>query len=188
MHEELTDDELIAKYKETRDQKYVAVLHKRYKSLVLGTCIKYLKNKDDARDASADIYLELVTKLLDHEIKAFKSWLYILIRNHCLMKLRKNNPFKHEELDEDKNEGDFMESPSFEHLIEEGSVNLDRLSQGIALLDEKQRVCVEMFHLAEKSYKEIATATGWEIKQIKSYIQNGMRNLKNFFRSQGSSE
>lgn len=185
MLDKLKDEELIAQYKRSRDQDAVAVLFKRYRSLILGTCVKYLKHKEEARDSASDIYTELVQKLLDHEVTYFKSWLYMLVKNHCLMKLRKMNPFQQVELDEEKNEGDFVESGGFEHLTDEQSENTAALSQAIAHLEEKQRVCVEMFYLAEKSYKEVAAATGYDLKQVKSYIQNGMRNLKNFFSNKG---
>jgi DNA-directed RNA polymerase specialized sigma24 family protein len=90
------------------------------------------------------------------------------------------------EIEEEKMEGDFMESPSFEHLSDDQQVMESMLVNAIASLDEGQRLCVEQFYLGEKSYKEVSEATGLDLKQVKSYIQNGMRNLKIYFKSKGS--
>ena len=179
---ELNDAELVARYKEAGDQRFLAELYQRYSGLILGTSFKYLKNKDEARDASADIYEELVTKLLENEVKFFKSWLYRLVVNHCLMKLRKINPFSGAEFDEEKIEDQFVESASFEHLTEEQDKEI-LLKNAMDGLDVKQRLCVEKFFLLQKSYKEISQETGYDFNQVKSYIQNGLRNLRNSFKT-----
>ena len=46
------------------------------------------------------------------------------------------------------------------------------------LLNPEQKQTVELFYLQEKSYKEIVDQTGFSMNDVKSYIQNGKRNLK----------
>lgn len=181
----LSDAELIARYKTKGDQNFLASLFGRYSGLILGTSFKYLKNKEEARDASADIYVELTAKVLDNEIQFFKSWLYRLVVNHCLMKLRKNNPFSGQEIDEEKISEEFVESDLLEHLNEDQGIE-NLLKNSLDSLDEKQRICVEKFYLLEKSYKEIATETGWDYNHVKSYIQNGLRNLRVSFKKRSN--
>lgn len=172
-----SDLELIAKYKETEDIKHVAELFQRYTSLIVGTSYKYLKNSEDAQDAMMEIFEELLPKLLVHEVSNFKSWLYSLTRNHCLMKLRKRKGIIEVDLEEEKFENKFMESPSFEHLDSEAPTETDLLTDALGQLKDHQKTCVEMFFLKEMSYKQVADATGFEMNKVKSYIQNGKRNL-----------
>jgi RNA polymerase sigma-70 factor (ECF subfamily) len=174
---EISDLELIKQYKVTEDNSYVAELFQRYTSLILGTSYKYLKNSADAEDASMEIFEELLRKLLVHEVTNFKSWLYSLTRNHCLMKLRKNKGINMVELEGEKFENKFMESPSFEHLDKEAPTETELLQEALSQLKDHQKTCVEMFFLREMTYKQIVDATGFDMNKVKSYIQNGKRNL-----------
>lgn len=174
----LSDLELVREYKRTEDSRFVGELFKRYTHLVLGTCINYLKNKEEAQDAVMDIFEELMAKLLIHDVQNFKSWLYSLSRNHCLMKIRKNKGILEVDIQDEKIENKFVESPEFEHLDNEAATEADLLKKAIAELKEHQRICVELFYLKELSYKQVADKTGFELKKVKSYIQNGKRNLQ----------
>ncbi|MEO1383805.1 MAG: sigma-70 family RNA polymerase sigma factor [Bacteroidota bacterium] len=57
-------------------------------------------------------------------------------------------------------------------------LQLQQMEQALTKLKLEQRVCVELFFLQKKSYQEVASETGYTLKQVKSYIQNGKRNLK----------
>lgn len=154
----------------------LGALYQDYMHLVFGLCLKYLKNKVEAQDAVIEIFEELVIKLKKHEVDNFKSWLYVLAKNHCLMKLRKQKTRGHEEEIGDV----FMESTSFAHHEEETPLedNLDKLKSCIEKLKDEQRQCVDLFFLQQKCYKEIEELLAIDIKKVKSYIQNGKRNLK----------
>lgn len=173
-----SDLELIARYKATQDKRLLGYLYQRHVHLVVGACMKYLKHQEDAKDASMDIFEELVHKLLDHEIKNFRSWLYSLTKNHCLMKMRKNKGISEVDVQNDKIENQFMESADFEHLVEEKQDESELLHAAIAQLKDGQRECIRLFFLKELSYKEIAETIGLDLKQVKSNIQNGKRNLQ----------
>lgn len=174
--QEQSDQELIAAYKKDGDGYWVGLLFERYTHWVFGTCLKYLKDEDQAKDAVLQIFEKLLTDLQKHEVQYFRGWLHQVARNHCLMQLRKKNPVSASLSD--------MEWEPESHLIderqekEETEVRLNQLEEGIAQLNEEQRRCVELFFLEEKSYKEIEELTGFSPKQVKSYIQNGRRNLK----------
>jgi RNA polymerase sigma-70 factor (ECF subfamily) len=173
-----TDLELVARYKETEDLRVVGELYQRHKALILGRCTHFLKSKDDAQDASMDIFEELVAKLLVHNVANFRSWLYTLVGNHCLMKIRKVKDIKEVDVQSEKIENRFMENPDFEHLLVEGQSESELLQVAMAQLKENQRLCVDLFYLQELSYKEVAEKTGFDLNQVKSDIQNGKRNLK----------
>jgi RNA polymerase sigma factor (sigma-70 family) len=170
-----TDLELIRLYKESGDLAHLGSLYSRYASLVYGVCLKYLKDRDDAKDAVMQLFEKLVQALLSHDVDNFKSWLYVTARNHCLMHLRAQKGKRTEELSPLLMENDFLL-----HLEEEPEMeqNLSKLEKCIGQLDNDQQQCVRLFYLQEKCYKEITGLTGFDLNKVKSYIQNGKRNLK----------
>lgn len=178
----LPDAKLIEKYVLSGDKKILGELFSRYSHLVYGLCFKYLHNTDDSKDAVMDIFDNLGDLLKGHRIRNFKAWLYSVSKNHCLMHLRKKSienmsvPFPEDE----ENETDFMEFPDFIHLINEddNQEKMALLYKSVDELEEEQRICVCLFFLENKSYKEIYDETGYDFKQVKSYIQNGKRNLR----------
>jgi len=146
--------------------------------LVFGVCMKYLKVRDRARDAVMDIFEQLPEKIQKHEIRNFKSWLHVLTRNHCLMILR-SAAYRREQHAEEISEW-HMESASIKHH-ENGQgmeSDLNALKKCIEKLKSEQKACVSMFFLEERSYREIASQTEYDLKKVKSHIQNGRRNLK----------
>ena len=174
---EFDDSELLDKFKSDGDIKYASELFLRYKSLIYGVCLKYLKSSDEAKDASMEIFEELNRKIGSHDVKNFKSWLYALVRNHCLMQLRSNQRHKETELSE-KDEPIVMEFPMEMHPIEEREIKYMQLASALDELDEFQAKCLKMFYLENNSYQDIVETTGIDLKKVKSYIQNGKRNLK----------
>lgn len=174
-HTEFSDTELIAQYKATADSHWLGLLYTRYTALVYGVCLKYLKDRDDAKDAVMQLYEKLSEVLKTHEVQHFKSWLYVTARNQCLMQLRSQKGKFTEEISDS-----LMETASEMHL-EEGVAlesNLGKLEQCIEKLNPEQKICVRLFFLEEKCYKEIVQLTGYDLNKVKSFIQNGKRNLK----------
>lgn len=174
----MSDLELIGQYKSDLDQRIIAELFKRYTHLVFGLCLKYLKNEEDSKDALLEIFEKLITDLPRHEITNFKSWLYSVSKNHCLMILRKvKREILKEDVEKNNSSTILMENEDDVHQEFDG-ISPEKLRQSIEKLKEEQRICIELFYLDEKSYKEIADTTGYEVVKVKSYIQNGKRNLK----------
>ena len=177
-HIEKTADDasLLQAYQSTLNQDILATLFLRYTDLVFGTCMKYLKNEADSHDAVMNIYQELVRKLHLHQVDTFKSWLYVVTKNHCLMQLRKDKKTVTVEF-----QPGVVQSEDFTHLddILEKEKHLQALEGCIEGLNEEQKVSIRMFYLHDKCYNEIAAATGLEWNKVRSLIQNGRRNLKN---------
>ena len=142
--------------------------------LVYGVCLKYLKQAEDAQDAVMNIYEELTVKLHRHEIANFKSWLYTLARNHCLMKLRADKGYTAELTDKIV----YFEETLHQEDVVNKELQLNKMEKCIEQLNEEQRKSVSLFYLQDKCYKEIAEITGNDINKVRSYIQNGRRNLK----------
>ena len=166
---------LIASYKLTGDLEVLGVLYNRYMHLVFGVCFNYFKDEEQSKDAVMQIFEELVVKLKVHQVQNFKSWLHVLSRNHCLMALRKSSKNQMVSL-----EDNVVENEDFVHLdIDDAKeTQLTVMERCMETLPEEQRKSVDLFYLQEKCYKEVAEITGYDMLKVKSYIQNGKRNLK----------
>ncbi|MDW3196426.1 MAG: sigma-70 family RNA polymerase sigma factor [Cytophagales bacterium] len=173
--EDVSDAELLKRYVETADLEYFGQLYDRYLHLIYGLCMKYFNSSEDSKDATMEIFEHVSTAALSKEVTHFKSWLYVISKNHCLMQLRKK------QRQEEKNHVPFMESAADVHLIyEEDQIDKDieALTACIETLKEEQKRCVSLFYLKKKSYREVELITELSAKAVKSAIQNGKRNLK----------
>ncbi len=169
-----TDADLLRAYARTGKLSYLGVLYDRYMHLVYGVCLKYLQEKEASKDAVMQIFEKLIESLKVEKVNNFKSWLYVVAKNHCLMELRaKKRANGHEDI----------------HLLPDlaapdtGTAQEERwqlLEHGLQSLPLEQQRCIQLFYLEQKTYQDIADLTGFELKKVKSYIQNGKRNLKIF--------
>ncbi|MBA2612007.1 MAG: sigma-70 family RNA polymerase sigma factor [Bacteroidetes bacterium] len=172
-----SDNDLINTFLEKDDNNIVGILYERYGHLVLGLCIKYLKNKDEAQDAVIQIFTGLMKDLKKHKIEFFKSWLYVYSKNFCLMELRKRQSMLKKELELKENVHLIMDFSNPEHLNEKEK-QIVIMEKAIELLNVEQKKCIDLFYLKNKSYIEIVDMTGYTANEVKSHIQNGKRNLK----------
>jgi RNA polymerase sigma factor (sigma-70 family) len=172
-----SDNELINIFLEKADNNMVGILYQRYGHLVLGLSIKYLKNKDEAQDAVIQIFSNLLNDLKKYKIEHFKSWLYVYSKNFCLMELRKRQSMLKKELELKENAHLVMDFSDPEHLKEKEK-QIELMQIAIAQLNLDQKKCIELFYFENKSYNEIIEITGYSANDVKSYIQNGKRNLK----------
>ncbi len=176
----LSDQELIDLYRKTDDTAHVGELFERYAHLVYGIALKYFDREDDRREAVMQVFEKLYEALKEHNIANFKCWLYSVAKNHCLMILRKENTVSFNDQVHLKNfQQDFMDFDGNFSLNHADDEIIDKkLPEAIKKLSDEQRICIELFYLHEKSYKEVVDATNYTMNQVKSFIQNGKRNLK----------
>ena len=167
------DDAQLKSYRLHGDIAVLAKLFEKYMPLIYGVCLKYLNDEETAKDAVMAIFEELVIKVKQHEVKQFRSWVYVLSRNYCLMQLRTGKKMEVVALD------DVMESTLFLHPEDAGREEaLRALERCIQKLSAPQKQSIDLFYLKEKCYREIVELTGFSLNDVKSYIQNGKRNLK----------
>lgn len=169
----ITDQELLDRFYADGNNEWLGILLQRYTLLLLGVCMKYLKNEEEAKDCVQQIFLKSITELAKYRVSYFKSWLYMVAKNHCLMKLRDKNV----NVDIEKVHLAAEETQKQEHLDKDKVLSV--MEDCLQYLGEEQKTCVTLFYLQKKSYNEIADLTGYSALQVKSYIQNGKRNLKN---------
>jgi len=176
------DQDIISEYQKKKDPEILGVLFDRYIHLVFGVCMKYLKRKDDARDATMEIFEKLFSDLLEYEIKNFPSWLHTVSKNFCLMQQREKKweIIAGPESLFTKDMNKIMESDVDLHHNDEKEAELAEMEKALVQLSKDQEQCVRLFYLHNRSYREIAEITGYSLKKVKSHIQNGKRNMKNY--------
>lgn len=168
-----SDEELLDLFRSKQDSRCLGELYERYGHLVYGVCLKYLKNKMDAEDMTSDLFEKLPKRILDHEVTHFKSWLYTVTRNECFMHLRKKSIHSEEIQDQFLSDAE----PGHEEQLEK-ELLLEKLEGSIVELKDEQRICIHQFFMEKKSYEQISQDLQIPLKQVKSAIQNGKRNLK----------
>lgn len=174
---ELTDNELMMEYKATGDKLFVGELYKRYSHLVLGMCINYFKDKDQAKDAVITIFEKLFVELKNHEVNCFKAWLIFIVKNYCLNALKKQQTQLNRDLEYHYTVNIPLVQPEKEEMEEEDE-QLKKLEKALLELNDFQKKCIEMYYYQKMSYSQIVMVTGYSMKEVKSYLQNGKRNLK----------
>jgi RNA polymerase sigma factor (sigma-70 family) len=173
-YDHITDTELLERYYDDHNQEWIGILLERYTLLLLGVCMKYLKDEHAARDSVQQIFLKVLTEVSRYRIGYFKSWLYMVAKNHCLMRLRDKGTKVVRELTEHHEAT--PETNTQELAANEQTYDL--LEEALAELSDEQRQCVILFYLKKNSYAQVSEKTGFSLLQVKSYIQNGKRNLK----------
>jgi RNA polymerase sigma-70 factor (ECF subfamily) len=174
-----SDQLLLQRYRENGDNECAGILLKRYSLLVFGVCMKYLKNSTDAKDATQQVFEKAILEAQKYDIPYFKSWIYSVARNHCLMQLRSAST-KPRILDEYPE--DLTSDAVSDHEITLNALSIENeessLLHAIDELSKEQSACIRLFYLKKLSYQEIQKTTGFNFHQVKSYIQNGKRNLR----------
>jgi len=175
-HQHSTDQELLEQFYNDHDNEWLGILLQRYTLLLLGVCMKYLKNEEEAKDSVQQVFLKVIQELHKYKVEYFKSWLYMVAKNHCLMKLRdKQGKFTAEindrQIAQPEEETDRQALLQNDHALE-------LMGEALKELHAEQQQCVTLFYLQKKSYQQISEETGYSMLQVKSYIQNGKRNLK----------
>ncbi|WP_114792061.1 sigma-70 family RNA polymerase sigma factor [Niabella yanshanensis] len=175
-YQDISDKELLQRFWQTQNNEWLGILLQRYTLLLLGVCMKYLKEENDARDCVQQIFLKVIQEAGKYKIDYFKSWLYMVAKNQCLTILRDKKGKISVELDDTNS-----------HIVEEVESTADGgmllvsdevLREALQELNEEQYKCVTLFYLQKKSYQEISESTGYPMLKVKSHIQNGKRNLK----------
>ena len=175
-----SDENIILEYKVTKNKRILAPLFKKYNEKLFGVAFYYLHERESAMDAVMEAY-EVVFKTIDtKDITYYKGWLMSICKNICLKKIRDEKKFS-----ELKDNSDISVENEDEAVY--SNETIEKILEFIPRLKENQRVCIEDFYLKGKSYDDISTSYEMTFKEVKSYIQNGKRNLKVMFEKDSKS-
>ena len=176
----IDDKELLKNFYKDNDNNWLGKLLPKYTLLLLGVCMKYLKNEEDAKDAVQQIFLKIIVELHKYKVEYFKSWIYMIAKNHCLMKLRDK---VHSNIEIDERITDAHWEPDEYNIHTQKECSLNELSDALLTLNSEQQQCLTLFYLNKFSYNEISKNTGFTLMQVKSHIQNGKRNLRSVLKT-----
>ncbi|MBK9320144.1 MAG: sigma-70 family RNA polymerase sigma factor [Bacteroidetes bacterium] len=178
-HSQKSDEDLLSAYKATGDVEVMGVLYDRYAQLLFGFCMKYLKDEEGSKDVVGQLFAKLFDDLKRFEVQHFKAWVTRVAYNACMSRLEseRRNVYVREEFPEVEESGG----------ASEGVPDETEVLEAMKSLKEEQRVCLELFYLNELSYAQVSERTGYQINQVKSFIQNGKRNLELYFRKKHES-
>ena len=176
-YQHISDQELLEQFYSTHSNEWLGILLQRYTLLLLGVCMKYLKNEEEAKDSVQQIFLKVIQELHKYKVEYFKSWLYMVAKNHCLMRLRDKQGKLTVEISERNTADKPTEETSKDNLLQNDRAYV-LMGASLKELNTEQQQCVTLFYLQKKSYQQISEETGYSLLQVKSHIQNGKRNLK----------
>jgi RNA polymerase sigma-70 factor (ECF subfamily) len=174
-YQHISDGDLLNRFYQSKDNAWIGILLQRYTLLLLGVCMKYLKNEEEAKDAVQQVFLKAIGELEKYKVDYFKSWIYMIARNHCLMQLRN----KHEKIKSVEDDWQLKDESAtgYETAVEKEQL-ISAIESSLGELNKEQKTCVTLFYLNKKTYQQISAETGFSLMQVKSFIQNGKRNLK----------
>jgi RNA polymerase sigma-70 factor (ECF subfamily) len=173
-YQHISDEELLSRFRNDGNNDWLGIVLERYTMLLFGVCMKYLKHEEQARDAVQQVFLKALSEVPKYKIDNIGGWLYQVARNLCLSNLRSKKEYSDEESLQ------YIAQPEEVplSLLIEKEKDIDRLNKELQTLKEEQKVCIAAFYLEKKSYNQISELTGFSVKQVKSHIQNGKRNLR----------
>ena len=174
-YKKYTDEDLVTRYYQTQNNYWLGVVLQRYTLLLMGVCMKYLRDEEKAKDAVQQVFYKVLNELPNSKIQLFRAWLYTITKNYCLMQLRAE---KNIILEEWKEKLVDLQQDELPHNEIEKDELFTYMNEALRQLNEEQKICVSLFYLNRKTYIEIAEITGFTDTQVKSHIQNGKRNLK----------
>jgi RNA polymerase sigma factor (sigma-70 family) len=173
-HQEKDDRELLQHYYDEKNSAWIGVLLERYTMLLFGVCMKYLRNEEEAKESVQQIFFSVITDIHRFKVDNFKGWIYMVAKNHCLMKLRK----KKNHLQEVNEQISAPDDAGDARSLLEKEKTYDNLDVALSKLNAEQKLCITLFYLEKKSYQQVVDLTGYTLMQVKSHIQNGKRNLR----------
>lgn len=175
----LSDEQLLTAFQETGEEQYFFALFERYTHQIYYNCKQYLPNEEDCKDMVMTIIEKSYEQLPNIQIDYFKSWLFSVIRNHCISHIRSyRRAASKTEAWKKNQEVEEAFFPIYEGNEKEAQLSSAQIQAALQALEENQRRCIYLFYFENKSYREIMTLTGFSAKNVKSYLQNGKRQLK----------
>jgi RNA polymerase sigma-70 factor (ECF subfamily) len=175
-HAGYSDQQLLENFYRDANTEWLGILLPRYTLLLLGVCMKYLKNEEEAKDCVQQVFLKAITELSKYKVDYFKAWIYMVAKNHCLMRIRDKQGKRSVEISDVHGHSTIEPQDGNPHIEKDELLN--RMSAALEELNVEQKQCIILFYLEKRSYQEIADSMGFTLMQVKSYIQNGKRNLK----------
>ena len=186
------DDELVKRFQQSGDDVYFDELFERYHPLVFGLCLNLTAHREDSKDLTLRVFQKTYDVLPNTTIERFDHWLLTMTRHECFDFIRqqakeRTHLLRWQEIQ--RKEDGFMLNEAFRRLWYTEEIAQDKLLEnGLADLTPPQQKCLNLFLYEYQSYQEIAHATGFSIREVKSHLQNGRLKLKRWIQQQQDSK
>jgi len=135
-------------------------LYRRYAPAIFRFCRRALPTREDAEDATMDIFIKVRQKLLQYDAsRPFSAWLYTVAANHCWDVLRRRK--LRQDLETGEVETMPLEHPDpgqLDRLIE--SRTSQEVRRALDQLPSRSRMALVLRYYAEMSYDDIAGTLG----------------------------
>jgi RNA polymerase sigma-70 factor (ECF subfamily) len=181
----VTDSELIIEAKNGNDSAFEELIY-RFDKSVLAIALKFVRNRDDAKDIYQEVFIRAYRGLKNFEMKSeFSTWLYRITTNVCLT--YKSRSKKHfmlsidEQIETEDDEINKYELVDNEMIPDELMQNIDLgniISDAVDSLSAKQKITFILKHYEGYKIREIAVMLNCKEGTVKKYLFDAIRNLR----------
>ena len=163
---DLSDEELVRRFLRG-DRAAMGTLVERHQSRIHGLCLRMLGRREDAADATQDVFITCMRKLGGFREEArFSTWLYRVAVNVCHDTLRKRS--RERPMDEDAPEGEAGGGDPASQAAAAADVE-----RGLRQIPEDYRAVLLLHDLHDLPYEEVARVIGAPLGTVKSRIHRG---------------
>ncbi len=170
MNAEISDEEVIAHFKQNKDQESFNKIVLKYKDRLFNFILRYLSNTQDAEDVLQDIFIKVYFKinLYDERKSSFVTWVFTVTRNTVFNKLKQKKMVRldYDNMSLESNQGNNFEDDEI-------------VQKAINVLDNKYKDIVLLYYMEGFKYKEIADILKMPINTVKTRLNRAKGILKN---------
>ena len=148
-------------------------LYRKYYGKMMGTCMRYLGNEDDAREVLNTGFLKVFQNLNSFGGEgSFDGWVYHIIRNAIIDQIRKRVKYREESLSEEMEITVGVEAIALQQLYAKDLLKM------LNDLPETSRLVFNMFALEGFKHEEIGKVLGISVGTSKWHVSEARRILK----------
>ena len=169
------------------DQAAFGHLVETYQKRVYALTVRMCPTRELAEEAAQEVFLSAWQGLpFFRGDSAFSTWLYRLASNACVDLLRKEGRHQGPSLDDETVTDDVADpSPTPEKAAEQRELRA-QIEAGLRSLSPEHREVLVLREIQQLSYDEIADTLSLDLGTVKSRINRGRRQLRDFLIKQGN--
>ncbi|TWT65109.1 RNA polymerase sigma factor [Allorhodopirellula solitaria] len=197
--QEITDEELIARYRESGDRAIYETVMRRYEREIYAYLRRYMGNAEMAEDAFQGTFLQVHLKCQQFDLtRRFRPWLYAIATNQAIDVQRRNKRHRMVSLDrpgswqDDDRGGSWSEKlvgSSADPLAEASREENGRwVHDAVAKLGQPMQQVVELVYYQGLKYREAAEVLGIPVGTVKSRLHSAIHQLGGFWDDSHSSD
>ena len=187
-YESMSDDQLVHLYAGGTNEAFDTLLL-RYDAYVHTTIRYWVNDEDLVEDIFQDTFIKVMLTIRQGRYTAegkFRSWLGRIVHNLVMDHFRRQRTHGQELSIEGASSEEILQTiqlPSPEAIAEERLIHSEcvgELSYGMSQLSAEQREVVRLRYWEEKSFKEIAEATGVSINTALGRMRYALQHLRRY--------